>query len=91
MAMLPFGHLQPSLLQQRNWFQRTFLDWYVPWWVEPLLYVVVFGGWIVCWYFTLLYGVKFTYEQVKSISVHVRTYACASLTGTNMVGCMVLQ
>jgi hypothetical protein len=57
--------LQPALLQQRNWFQRTFLDWFVPWWVEPLLYLTVYGGWIVCWYFTLLYGVTFTYEEVR--------------------------
>ena len=59
--------LQEAFLQERNCMQRTFLDWHAVWWVEIILYCVVFAGWAVCWYFNLLYGVKFTYDEVRAI------------------------
>ena len=56
---------QLALLEQRNWFQRTFLDWHVPWWVGPLLFVVIGLGWVACFFFTLIYGVKFAYDAAR--------------------------
>ena len=62
-ALLLFA--QEDYLQKRMWVQRRLLDWHVPWWVSPVLYAIIFAGWIVCVYFTLLYGVTFTFDQVE--------------------------
>ena len=56
--------LQETYLEQRNWFQRHFMDWHMPWWTGIALYCTLFAGWILCFLFTLVYGVKFTEDQV---------------------------
>jgi len=56
---------QETYIAKRNWFQRVFLDWHMPWWVAVILYCVVAAGWIMCFYATLLYGVKFEDEKVR--------------------------
>jgi len=55
-------------MAQHNWFQRTFLDWHLPWWVSIVLYVVIAVGWLLCFYSTLLYGVKFDDEKVHYLT-----------------------
>ena len=55
---------QDSYIENRNWFQRNILDWKAPWWVSILLYIALAAGWAACWYFTLIYGVKFSFDQV---------------------------
>jgi len=57
--------LQETYIAKRNWFQRVFLDWHMPWWVAIMLYCIVAAGWIMCFYATLLYGVKFEDEKVR--------------------------
>ena len=42
-----------------------FLDWYLPWWVGILLYCIIAAAWLVCFYSTLLYGIKFGDEKVR--------------------------
>ena len=37
----------------------------LPWWAEIVIYIIVAGGWAVCIYITLLYGVTFTSDQVR--------------------------
>jgi hypothetical protein len=53
-------------LERRTGWQRTLLDWHVPWWVSPILFGVLLAGWVVSFYFTLLYGISFTYDQVRT-------------------------
>ena len=56
--------MQETYVEQRNWFERTFLDWELPWWISPLLYSIIMFCWLLCFYVTLLYGVKFSDDQV---------------------------
>jgi hypothetical protein len=58
--------LDESYLERRTGWQRTLLDWHVPWWVSPILYGVLLAGWVVSFYFTLLYGISFTYDQANA-------------------------
>ena len=37
----------------------------MPWWVGIILYIVIAAGWLLSWFFTLLYGVKFSADQVR--------------------------
>ena len=60
---------QENLLEQRNWFERYFFDWRMPWWTAIVLYCVVAAGWVLCFFFTLLYGVTFTEDQVGGTGV----------------------
>jgi len=57
--------VQTTCIEQPNWLERAFLNWAVPWWVSPLLYAIIAAGWILCIYTTLLYGVKFSDDQVR--------------------------
>ena len=56
--------VQVKYIEQPSRFQRTFLDWTVPWWVSPLLYSIVAAGWAMCIYTMFLYGATFTDDQV---------------------------
>ena len=79
---LCWARLQEDYLERRNWMQRTFLDWHVPWWVNPVLYAIIGAGWVVSMYFTLLYGVTFTYDQVCS-----ERFEVAALGRVNRADC----
>jgi len=58
--------VQTTCIEHPNWFERMFLNWTAPWWVSPVLYGIIGVGWILCVYTTLLYGVKFSDDQVRT-------------------------
>jgi len=58
---------QVELIEESTWYHRAFLEWTVPWWTAPILYTIIAIGWALCIYTTLLYGVKFSDDQVRSV------------------------
>jgi len=58
--------MQVDLIEESTWYHRAFLEWTVPWWTAPILYAIIAVGWALCIYTTLLYGVKFSDDQVRA-------------------------
>ena len=57
--------------------EHVLLDWTLPWWAGIVVYVVVGVGWLLCFYTTILYGVKFTDDEVCSPRARPRSiHAC---------------
>ena len=52
--------------------EHVLLDWTLPWWAGIVVYVVVGVGWLLCFYTTILYGVKFTDDEVCFPHAHAR-------------------
>jgi hypothetical protein len=51
-------------IEKRNWFQRTFVDFHLPWWCSCVLYGTGYVAYAFCIYTSLLYGVSFRDEKV---------------------------
>lgn len=58
--------MQLALIAKANPVEHVLLDWTLPWWAGIVVYVVVGVGWLLCFYTTILYGVKFTDDEVCS-------------------------
>ena len=60
--------VQDFLFEKQSKLERWRIAARLPWWAEAVIYVVVAAGWAVCIYITLLYGVTFTTDQVRTVS-----------------------
>jgi len=55
-----------NLMHEHSKCEKAMLDWRMPWWTEIVLYFVIYVGWLLCFYVTVLYGVTFSDEQANS-------------------------
>jgi hypothetical protein len=63
---LALHFVDTQLMRPHGAVERVLLDWRLPWWTEPLLYLLVAFGWLLCFYVSILYGVTFTETQANA-------------------------
>ena len=75
-----------QLMRPHNALERALFDWRLPWWVEIAVYLITVLGWLLCFYVTILYGVKFSDTQANSWII---SFAVSVIASALVIQCLL--